>query len=216
MPYPMVHFAIASELCLRNPSPSFLIGSIAPDAVHVRDNVTRKEKGITHFVCEDRFPSIEVLKERCLDYLNLNDEIDWKDYVLGYFAHIYADIRWTETVYTNFECEYRGVKDEIRKIYNIESNQVEFDLIRREEWAEAVLNKLRVGSAYTIETLVTQIEVSQYRDIKLQWLRNKDNEPQITPIYLREDVVKNFVSRTSNELNDLYKEWGVKSPQVHS
>ncbi|WP_431090203.1 zinc dependent phospholipase C family protein [Paenibacillus sp. 8b26] len=114
MPYPMVHFAIALELCSRTPSSSFLIGSIAPDAVHVRGNVTRSEKGITHFVCEERFPSIEVLKERCQYYLNLNDETNWKDYILGYFAHIYADIRWTETVYSNFEREYRG------KNYNIE------------------------------------------------------------------------------------------------
>ncbi|WP_223822016.1 MULTISPECIES: hypothetical protein [Paenibacillus] len=97
--------------------------------------MTRSEKGITHFVCEERFPSIEVLKERCQYYLNLNDETNWKDYILGYFAHIYADIRWTETVYSNFEREYRGKKDEIRKVYNIESNQVEFNLIRRKEWA---------------------------------------------------------------------------------
>jgi hypothetical protein len=216
MPYPMVHFAIASELCLRNPSPSFLIGSIAPDAIHVRDNVTRKEKGITHLVCEDKFPSIKVLRERCRYYLNLNDEVDWKDYVLGYFAHIYADIRWTETVYMNFEHEYRGEKEEIRKVYNIESNQVEFDLLRGEEWAEAVLDKLHVGIAYTIEPLLTKNEVSQYRDIKLKWLRNKENEPQIFPNYLREDVVRIFVSMTTNELIDLYKEWGVRSLHAHS
>ncbi|AZH29830.1 zinc dependent phospholipase C family protein [Paenibacillus sp. M-152] len=211
MPYPMVHFAIALELCSRTPSSSFLIGSIAPDAVHVRGDVTRSEKGITHFVCEDRFPSSEVLKERCQYYLNLNVETNWTDYILGYFAHIYADIRWTETVYSNFEREYQGEKDEMRKIYNMEANQVEFNLIKREEWAEDVLNKLYVGNAYSIEPLLTQIEVNQYRDIKLQWLRNKNNEPQITPIYLKVDVVKSFVTKTSHELNDLYKEWGIES-----
>ncbi|MBE3650991.1 hypothetical protein [Paenibacillus polymyxa] len=211
MPYPMVHFAIALELCSRTPSSSFLIGSIAPDAVHVRGDVTRSEKGITHFVCEDRFPSREILKERCQYYLNLNVDTNWTEYILGYFAHIYADIRWTETVYSNFEREYKGEKDEIRKVYNMESNQVEFNLVKREEWAEDVLNKLYVGNAYSIEPLLTQIEVNQYRDIKLQWLRNKDNEPLIKPIYLKENVVKNFVSKTSHELNTLYKEWGIES-----
>ncbi|MFE5321867.1 hypothetical protein ACFQ88_24535 [Paenibacillus sp. NPDC056579] len=209
MPYPMVHFAIASELCLCKPTPSFLIGSIAPDAIHVRENVTRKDKGITHFVHKDKFPSIEMLEEKCLYYLNLNDDVDWKDYTLGYFAHIYADIRWTDTVYANFEQEYQGNKDDIRKIYNKESNQVEFDLTKREKWTNDVLNKLHVADAYTIEPLLTQLEVSQYRDIKLQWLRNRENEPQITPIYLREDVIENFVSKTTSELNDLYKDWRV-------
>ncbi|AEI39726.1 zinc dependent phospholipase C family protein [Paenibacillus mucilaginosus] len=208
MPYPMVHFAIASELCLCMPTPSFLIGSIAPDAIHVRENVTRKDKGITHFVYEDKFPSIEVLKGKCLYYLSLLDDVDWKNYILGYFAHIYADIRWTETVFMNFEQEYQGEKDDIRKTYNKESNQVEFDLMR-EEWTDDVLKKLHIAAAYTIEPLLTQIEVNQYRDIKLQWLRDRGNEPQIIPVYLREDVIENFVSKTTSELNDLYREWGV-------
>lgn len=209
MPYPMVHFAIASELCLYKPTSSFLIGSIAPDAIHVRGNITRKEKGVTHFVNEDNFPSIEVLKEKCLYYLSLNDDVDWKDFILGYIAHIYADIRWTETVYINYENEYQGDKDDIRKTYSIESNQVEFYLKRSEEWAEAILNKLQIADAYTIEPLLTQIEVSQYRDIKLLWQSDMENDLQIAPMYLREDVIRNFVSKTTIEINDLYEEWGV-------
>jgi len=161
------------------------------------------------FVYEDKFPSMEVLKEKCLYYLSLNDDIDWKDYTLGYFAHIYADIRWTETVYMDFEQEYQGDKDHIRKTYDKESNQVEFDLISREEWVDDVLSKLQVATAYSIEPLLTQLEIGQYRDIKLHWLRNRENEPQIIPNYLREDVIENFVSRTTSELNDLFIEWGV-------
>lgn len=209
MPYPMVHFAIASELCLHKPTSSFLIGSIAPDAIHVRGNVTRKEKGITHFVNEDKFPTIEMLKEKCMYYLGLNGDFDWKDYILGYIAHIYTDIRWTETVYVNFENEYQGDKDDIRKTYNIESNQVEFNLKRRAEWADSVLNKLQIADAYTMEPLLTQIEVSQYRDIKLDWLNDRENDSQIIPIYLREDIISNFVSKTTIEINDLYEDWGV-------
>lgn len=209
MPYPMVHFAIASELCLGKPTPDFLMGSIAPDAIHARENVTRKDKGNTHFVYEDKFPTIEVLKEKCLYYLSLNDDVVWKDYTLGYFAHIYADIKWTDTVYMNFEQEYRGDKDDLRKTYMKESNQVEFNLIRKGDWTDDVLNKLQRAVAYPIEPLLTQLEVSRYRDIKLHWLRNKENEPQIIPNYLREDIIDHFISRTTRELYELYKEWGV-------
>lgn len=61
--------------------------NIAPDAIHMRGNVTRKEKGVTHLISEDRFPSMEIF-----EYLNMNMELAWKEYILGYFAHIYADI----------------------------------------------------------------------------------------------------------------------------
>ena len=42
MPWPMVHFAVASEIN-SNPSPEFLLGSLAPDSIHVRSDV-RSEK----------------------------------------------------------------------------------------------------------------------------------------------------------------------------
>ncbi|MFC4104245.1 hypothetical protein [Paenibacillus xanthanilyticus] len=209
MPYPMVHFAIASALCSGNPTPAFLIGSLAPDAVHVRGQVTRQEKGVTHFVHEGQFPSLETLKEKCLHYVSLHHEPGWKDYVLGYLAHIYADIRWTETVYADFEQAYQGDREQIRKTYNAESDQVEFELMREAEWTDGMLNRLQTAAAYTIEPLLTDHEVSQYRDVKLAWLRNKDHEPRITPAYLREDVIQAFVLRTAEELRVLYQEWGL-------
>ncbi|TYP73329.1 zinc dependent phospholipase C family protein [Paenibacillus methanolicus] len=209
MPYPMVHFAIASALWSQQPRPGFVIGSIAPDAVHVRGQVTRREKGMTHFVAEDQFPPLEALKEKCLHYIGLHPELDWKDYILGYIAHIYADIRWTETVYADFEKAYQGEREQIRRTYNVESDQAEFELMRKAEWADVILNQLQTAQAYAIEPLLTDREVSQYRDIKLAWLRNKDNEPRIAPGYLREDVIRPFVSRTAAELRELYQQWGL-------
>ncbi|MFB9326308.1 zinc dependent phospholipase C family protein [Paenibacillus aurantiacus] len=210
MPYPMVHFAIASALCSRQPTPAFLIGSIAPDAVHVRGQVTRAEKGITHFVAEGQFPSLEMLRAACLHYSSQNDDADWQAYILGYFAHIYADIRWTETVYADFERAYEGDRENIRRTYNTESEQVEFDLLRSLVEAEAMLDQLQPADAYAIEPLLADAEVSQYRDIKLAWLRMKDNEPRIMPAYLREDVIRHFVSKTAMELRELYQQWGLQ------
>lgn len=44
MPWPMVHFAIASEL-ISEPSPELLLGSLAPDSIHVRTNLrTERQK----------------------------------------------------------------------------------------------------------------------------------------------------------------------------
>ena len=34
--------------------------------------------------------------------------LEWKDFVVGYFTHIYMDVRWTDTIYTEFERTYVG------------------------------------------------------------------------------------------------------------
>lgn len=61
MPWPMVHFAIASEL-LSNPTPEFIVGSLAPDSIHVRTN-ERAEKAKTHLMPETaRFATDEELR----------------------------------------------------------------------------------------------------------------------------------------------------------
>jgi hypothetical protein len=206
----MVHFAIGTKIYLNDPSPNLLLGSIAPDAIHMRDNVTRKDKGYTHLFNEDTLPSLETIKTNCLKYFNENSEVEWKDYILGYFAHLYADLRWTETIYAEFERNYQGNKQDIRNIYNEEVSQVEFNLLKSEEWAQSVITKLQRAKAFSIEPFITDEEVSQYRNVKIEWLQDNENEPKIKPIYFTEESVKSFIIKTSNELNKLFEEWGVE------
>jgi hypothetical protein len=55
MPLPMVHLAIAvraHELMGSEPTPAFLLGSIAPDAIHMRPNATRDDKRKTHLLSD--------------------------------------------------------------------------------------------------------------------------------------------------------------------
>ncbi|MBW7453463.1 hypothetical protein ACFOLF_14115 [Paenibacillus sepulcri] len=209
MPWPMVHFALSTNISFANPSPNLLIGSIAPDAVHMRGNISREEKGITHLVRDNQLPAKELIMEKCLEYLSIHSEVEWKDYILGYFTHIYTDLRWTEAVYSGFENDYHGDKNEIRKIYNNEVSQIEFNLLRSMDNVDNLFSRLTQAKAYTIEPFVTLLEVNQYRDNKLNWLQNNDNEPKIKPAYFHPETVKNFISQTSNELKDLFKVWGI-------
>ncbi|OPA73797.1 hypothetical protein BVG16_27340 [Paenibacillus selenitireducens] len=208
MPWPMVHFATAIHTSITDPSPSFLLGSIAPDAIHMRDNITRKDKGMTHLVYEDKLPNIEKLTKHCLDYLHQNPDPDWKAYVWGYFAHIYTDGRWTDTVYADFEKDYSGDMKDLRSTYNQEAGQVEFHIMRSGQWSENVFTKLKSARAFSIDPFVTETEVSKYRDSKLHWLQDEKNEPKIEPIYFHEKVVNDFIINTSNELKEIFKVWG--------
>jgi hypothetical protein len=53
MPLPMVHLAVAvrvHEVESRVPSSAFLLGSIAPDAIHMRPGTGRDDKRRVHLV----------------------------------------------------------------------------------------------------------------------------------------------------------------------
>lgn len=214
MPWPMVHFAIAVDISCSEPSPTLLLGSIAPDAIHMRGDVTREDKGKTHLVSNGKFPSIDTIKNELLTCLNKRTEPDWKEYVLGYFAHIYADIRWTETIYADFEKNFQGNPEDIRKTYNQEVSQIEFNLLKSEQWADMVLRKLRISSAYTMDSLVTETEVNGYRDVKLEWLRNGGNEPKIQPVYFSDDAVRKFIDATAAEFKVLLSDWGSSDSMI--
>ncbi|MFF2091380.1 hypothetical protein [Paenibacillus sp. NPDC058174] len=210
MPWPMVHFAVAEEVCTVESSPHFLIGSIAPDAIHRREASTKEDKKFTHLFENGKFSTIERLKDRCLYYLTLNSDAEWRDFVRGYISHIYTDIRWTQMLYSPFANEYQGTRDEAKRFYYKEVSQLEFILLRNEAWGAGALGRLRQASGFGIEPLVTKTEVEQYRDDKLQWFAEEHNEPGIEPLFFTEARVKPFASQTAAELRLLYKDWGIE------
>lgn len=53
MPLPMVHFSVAVKYFENEEIPSaFLLGSIAPDSIHMRKNTNREDKKLTHLNIE--------------------------------------------------------------------------------------------------------------------------------------------------------------------
>lgn len=209
MPWPMVHFGVAQKLGGPEPSSHLLIGSIAPDAIHVRGKITREQKGITHLVRDGRLPDANLIKENYLHYLNLEPEKAWKEYIYGYFAHIYTDLRWIQTLYADFKKENIDDKENIGYTYNQEVSQLEFELKRSQPWTDSILNKLKDSEGHAIPLFVEKSEVEQYRTIKLEWLLDERNEPKIELIYFTLDKVEMFIQDIAGELNTLFIPSGI-------
>ncbi len=98
MPFPMVHLCIAHEIVITTPTiknpAEFLLGSMAPDAVHFRQGFVHEMKKRTH-VCDEEWGNAtdnEGWTENVLQLLrdNLNTH---SDFVCGYCCHIFADIQ---------------------------------------------------------------------------------------------------------------------------
>ncbi|GMK41293.1 hypothetical protein PCCS19_43490 [Paenibacillus sp. CCS19] len=206
MPWPMVHFAISDQLHNGTPAPELLIGSIGPDAIHARGSISREEKGLTHLVYQGIMPTKEMIGDKYDSYVSMNTTKEWRDFVLGYFSHIYTDLRWTETLYSDFELAYGGEPNAQRGTYNSEVSQVEFDLIRSTDRLDKWIKLLKGTEGYSIDPYVTGQEVRQYRDEKIAWLLEAGNEPRITPVYFTLERVLQFIDQTAMEIRELLSE----------
>jgi hypothetical protein len=209
----MVHFAIADKLYKDKPSPAFLLGSIAPDAIHSRENSNRQDKNQTHLCKADgSMPDLESLQNFCKSNLNKYEDPDWNSFVLGYASHVLADLRWTETVWEEYIAKIKQSEDHnepIKRIYNLEVCQLDYDLYK-EEWAGYIFASLADSKVFSIAPYLTDIEISQYREKTITWLNDPANEPQINLKYITEDIVREFIKTTSDELSLLIIDWSQK------
>ncbi|MNZ61814.1 hypothetical protein D3C78_799150 [compost metagenome] len=73
-----------------------------------------------------------------------------------------------------------------------------------------LMRMLLKAKGYTIHPYVTQLEVSQYRDLKVEWLQDPHNEPHIKPIYFKSHIVNHFINETSKEIKDLLIDYDIE------
>ncbi|WP_315795014.1 hypothetical protein [Paenibacillus sp. BIC5C1] len=205
MPWPMVHFAIASEL-LSDPTPEFIVGSLAPDSIHVRTN-ERAAKAKTHLMPEaGRFATDEELGA----FFNSNKKRAQSDpkfmqYLCGYIAHIYTDRIWTFEIYPPYEENPNG-----RSIYTEDVTKLEFMILRKGSNGHDhdLLNKLEAGKAFDLGGLLEQ-EVYQYRKEKVDFLNNLENEPSGDLSILSMEAIEEFIHTTAERLRQLFAKWEV-------
>lgn len=196
LPWPMVHFEIARRL-YGDPSPEFLLGSLAPDSIHVRTN-DRVEKNKSHlmqpngdFATNDDLKGILNIQKKC--------DSSYLDFIHGYVAHIYADREWTFTVYREFEKQSAD-----KNVYNIDVSKIEFLLSRSAEWLEEVIQKLNKSACYDVGGLTRQ-EILTYKDEIIDYLSDPLNEPMNVPGIISLDMVERFIDDVVHELKLMFE-----------
>src|SRR4051794_16203115 len=104
MPLPMIHCGVAVKYFDNEEIPAaFLLGSIAPDAIHMRKNTAREDKKRTHLNVETDGPVMNYVQERYEEYISQSPDEEWKWFVRGYFAHLLTDYYWLHSVYSVFK-----------------------------------------------------------------------------------------------------------------
>jgi hypothetical protein len=114
MPFPMVHLRIARNILSAthhiNKPCQFMLGSIAPDSVHFCPDFESDMKKVSHLaVGDERWGWVtdnSGWKENVLRFSELMKDSEDPDFVLGYCAHVLADIKHNIEIWTPFRLEH--------------------------------------------------------------------------------------------------------------
>ncbi|MCB0112801.1 MAG: hypothetical protein KDD84_01870 [Caldilineaceae bacterium] len=208
MPLPMVHFAVAIDLYAalnQEISPEFLLGSIAPDAIHLRDGWTQADKVITHFGLPYDYPDwakIEPILARAVDAPS-----PFAALTAGYVAHVLTDQLWIDTVAipNRDRIPAELSQDERRALYYRETDQIDFNTYRQAPWRPLVWDRLAAAQTADIDPLLTAHEIDRWRLRTLHWFTDPAKEPRITPVYYTDAQVADFVERAAVFVRDELK-----------
>jgi hypothetical protein len=210
MPLPMVHCAIAIQLGARHqslPSAPFLLGSIAPDAIHMRPNAQRADKHRTHLDEPADTPDHAHLQALLSRYAGAAESL--AQFTAGYVAHILADRLWLRTVIPAFQAQLPTDidPDAARTLYYQETDQIDFNLYHHSPWRPMVWAQLAAAIAPQYDPLLSASEIDGWRQRTLRWFDTLKQEPRITPTYITDAVVEDFIGQALDEVGDKFSQW---------
>jgi hypothetical protein len=152
MPSPVVHL---SEL-----SSEFLLGCIAPDAVHMRPNADRMAKRRTHL---DDPPDTEDGNQlQAFLHSHLQSTESAVRFSIGYVTHIITDRVWMR--FSSFRDSFSDLDpDALRALCYQETDQADFNLYDNATWRHSVWEQLLAAEVPNDIGLVTAGEIDKWR-----------------------------------------------------
>lgn len=136
MPYPMSHLYISERILDKiniNNVSQFYLGSVAPDAIHFRQNFDIIQKRHSHIYEGLNRDNLDLFItnwiENVLIFFNKNKKSETdKNFLIGYCIHLLADIYNYKFIWTPFKMNY-GKENE--KIYQDECRIVDLELFQK-------------------------------------------------------------------------------------
>ncbi|MFE5317849.1 zinc dependent phospholipase C family protein [Paenibacillus sp. NPDC056579] len=212
----MIHLQVAVSMFDEKDVPApFLLGSIAPDAIHMRKHTTREDKKFTHLDIEAQGESLDYSRQEYHRLLHLSDDESWRWFVRGYFAHLMTDYYWLHQVYRPFKeraMEEGLDPDSIRKAYYTDTDQIDFDYYRTKPWKNRVWEQLIQTPSYNPEPYLSADEIHCWRLRIVHWFDLIATEPGVAPLYITEPIVDAFCKDTVQQIIRVLQTWDSKFP----
>ena len=205
MPLPMVHLSIAvtlSENEGRFPSPDYLLGNIAPDAIHMRPHTTKQDKEHVHFMELGASPQELVYLFQTKYGM---DESGTLGFIGGYLTHLLTDRLWWQTVIAPFRNKFPSTlpESDFRTLYYQDTDGIDIDLYRMMPWRPQVWSGLETAKAKDFALLLTEEEILRWRDRTLLWFNQHAQDLTVHPVYISFSDTQIFIKRAAKEIAGL-------------
>lgn len=170
--FPMAHLCLAKNILDNTPQiekPSqFMLGSIAPDSVHLRPGFNSDIKKASHLCVGDEkwgmVTNNEQWTENVLAFLNRNRQSENLDFLLGYCTHILTDLRNNIVFWTPFRLSHqeelaRGGGSKIHK----ENALIDINLYRTSPEQAFIWTLLNNAQGVDLEGMVRRDEIEKLK-----------------------------------------------------
>lgn len=214
MSYAMTHLAVAYRLLDRykwvNARSDFLLGAIAPDAVHFHEGYYYKMKELSHlWNCGPRWGitlDSDKWKKNVLDFWDKHKADCNRDYIAGYCVHILTDWLNDIKIWSPFRSE--NIKSEnvdgIYDIYGQEAYASDQWLFQHSANSGEIMRILEAGQAFTIDGCILKNDVEKQR-MHIISKRYEDNSCYniSSHHYCTETVITSFIDECTELLTEI-------------
>jgi hypothetical protein len=213
MPFPMTHLHIAYNILSNTPQIKkpcdFMLGAIAPDSVHFRDNYVSDMKKISHLCAGNEkwgmVTNNQEWLENVLSFLEENKDTEKADFIYGYCSHILADIQNNIKIWMPFQLENKEALEKgMGSIYHQESNNVDYALYLLQPQQKIIWEILKDANGYDIQNVVDLREINEMKDtiLRSQFIDREDVDMSSNK-YVTLSNMQKFISVESQYIRKL-------------
>ena len=224
MSFIMTHLAVAKgvndKIGIAKDLPSFFLGAVAPDAVHIREGFNGDMKVSSHYsVAGDTWgqvASVDAWWQQSLAHIKSLEDSPGRDFYLGYFIHVLTDASNHEKMWLPF-LEKRLAENvplaDVKGLVSEDYDRIDWMQYDNYEWANDVLDLLEAAKSIDVEDRVKCWEIDNYRDILTKMYRQNINFMDLIndkaspieaerkfPVYVSLEEILNFVEETAEEI----------------
>lgn len=203
MAQPMMHLLIADKIYTEKSGSigsygDFLLGSIAPDAVHAKENYTREMKDISHYRFDSSSP-VSHFDPFFYEYCTAEN----KDFLVGYLVHLLSDMVWYHSVRAPFKEEFRKAPSRdmsMNEAYYADCEQIE-QLMFMEKNAPCIIAAINQGNAYALKGLIDAEDVMAWKE-KLIFDYNNRKTVSLHTKYISEQHIRDYITNCARECTE--------------
>lgn len=199
MAHPIMHLLIADKVYsnIKNFIHSygdFLLGSIAPDAVHEKEDYTREIKDISHYRF-DKNSDISHFDTFMEAYATQEN----RDFAMGYLVHLLSDMLWYHAVRVPFKEAFMQEPSQSmskNQAYYTDCEQIAQALFEEKNVAR-IIEAISSSKAYTLESLIDAEDVEAWRDKLIMAYHGRKQIAAHTQ-YISEQHVRGYMERCAD------------------